>query len=259
MTKLSLDGATLAYDDAGSGAPPLLFVHGWGGRRANFAPQVAHFARTHRVVAIDRRGHGESEAPVQEYTISGASDDLASVCRELGLARAVVVQHSMDRLGFDFAAHHADLVLALCVLDGPTLAGPAFDEAGRQFLRGLESDQWQAAIRGFAEQMLFAPGTPAEARDQAIAEVLATPRHVLVSSWRHFLDYPTERALPDVHCPLLYVGGAFPADLERLRSLCPQLETAEVRDRGHFIQLTAADDVNDIIAGFVGRVTAAVA
>ena len=259
MNRLNVDGAALAYDDVGSGAPPLLLVHGWGSSRASFAPQVAHFAPTHRVVAIDGRGHGESDAPAQEYTIAGASDDLATACRELGLARAVVVQHSMDRLGFDFAARHPDLVLALCVLDGPTLAGPAFDDGGRQFLAGLESEHWQAAIRSFAEQMMFAPGTPPEVIDQAIAGVLATPRHVLVSSWRHYLDYPTERTLAEVTCPLLHVGGAFPADVERLRSLCPQLETAEVRNRGHFIQLTAAEDVNRIIAGFVDRVSAAVA
>jgi pimeloyl-ACP methyl ester carboxylesterase len=257
MATLTIDGCSLAYEDAGSGAPPLLFVHGWGGNRGNFAPQVAHFARAHRVVAIDRRGHGASDAPEQEYTIAGASDDLAAACRELGLDRAVVVQHSFDRLGFDFAARHPDHVLALCILDGPTLAGSAFDEAGRQFLGGLESDGWQAAIRGFADQMVFAPGTPAEAKEQAIAEMLATPRHVLVSSWRNFLDYPTEQALPAVRCPLLHVGGAFPADLDRLRSLCPQLEVAEVRNRGHFIQLTAAEEVNRIVAGFVERVGAA--
>ena len=259
MTKLRIDGVSLAYDDEGSGAPPILLVHGWGANRKHFAPQVAHFAPSHRVVAIDRRGHGESDAPDQEYTIEGASDELAAVCRELGLDRALVVQHSFDRLGYDFAARHPELVLALCVLDGPTLAGPGYDEGARQFLGGLESDGWQAAIRGFAEQMLFAPGTPAEVKDAAVAEVLTTPRHVLVSSWRNFIDYPTEKTLPGVRCPLLHVAGALPADLDRLRSLCPQLEVAEVRDRGHFIQLTAADEVNRIIAGFAERVSAAVA
>lgn len=185
MTRLTIDGVTLAYEDAGSGGPPLLLLHGWGGNRTNFAPQVAHFAGTHRAVAIDRRGHGESDAPEQEYTITGASDELASVCLELGLARAVVVQHSMDALGYDFAARHPDLVLALCILDGPTLAGPVFEEGGRQFLGGLESDGWREAIRGFAEAMLFAPGTPAEAKEGAIAQVLATPRQVLVLSLIH--------------------------------------------------------------------------
>ena len=144
--------------------------------------------------------------------MQGAADDLAALCRDLGLARVVMVQHSFDRLGYDFAAGYPDLVRALCVLDGPTLAGPQFEEGGQQFLQGLESDHWEAAIRGFADQMLFAPGTPQQVKDQAIEEVLATPRHVLVSTWREFLSYPTETALPDVRCPFLYVGGGAPGE-----------------------------------------------
>ena len=259
MARLTVEGVSLAYDEAGSGAPPLLFVHGWGGNRSNFAPQMAHFAQGHRVVALDRRGHGESDAPEQDYTVAGAGDELASLCRDLGLAPTVVVQHSFDRLGFDFAARYPEHILALCILDGPTLAGPQFEEAGHQFLQGLESDHWEAAVRGYAEQMLFAPGTPEQVKDQAIREVLATPRHVLASAWKEFLRYPTEAALVDVRCPLLYVGGTFPADLDRLRGLCSQLEVAEVRGRGHFIMLSAADEVNRLIDAFVERLPAPVA
>ena len=254
MDTVQVDGATLAYEEAGAGAPPLLFVHGWAGNRQNFAPQLAHFAGRHRVVAVDRRGHGASEAPEQEYTVEGASDDLAAVCRQLGLGRAIVVQHSYDRLGYDFAARYPELVLALAVLDGPTLAGPEWDAGCRQFLGALGSDHWQAAIRGFAEQAVFRPGMPEAMKDAAMAEILATPRHVLQSTWKHFVDYPTEATLAEVRCPLLFVGGSFPAGVDALRRLCPQLRVDEVRGAGHFIQLTAPDAVNRILGDFVAEV-----
>ena len=259
MPTMTLDGIKLVYDDAGAGAPPLLFVHGWAGNRTNFDPQLAHFAGSHRVVAVDRRGHGQSDAPEQEYTVEGATDDLAALCREVGLDRAIVVQHSYDRLGIDFAARHPELVLALAILDGPTLAGPEWDAAARGFLQALESEQWKAAIRGYADQAVFPPGMPEAAKDQAMAELLATPRHVLVSTWRHFLDYDTEGALREIDCPLLHVSGSFPSDRDRLRALCPQLEVADVPGRGHFIPLTAPNEVNAILAAFVDRVTSAVA
>jgi pimeloyl-ACP methyl ester carboxylesterase len=263
MPTMDINGTTLAYDDAGSGAPPLLLVHGWAGNRTIFAPQIAAFGLRHRVVAVDLRGHGQSASSSRQpagererdYTIEAASEDLAAVCRALGLDRAVVVQHSYDRLGYDFAARHAELVRALVVLDGPTLAGPEWDAGARKFLDALESDHWQAAIRGYADQAVFAPGTPAEVKEHALAEIFATPRPVLVSTWRNFVAYDTAATLPAVRCPLLYVGGAFPADVARLRELCPQLEVAEVRGRGHLIPLTAADEVNDILAAFVARVS----
>jgi pimeloyl-ACP methyl ester carboxylesterase len=256
MPDMVLDGVKIAFDDVGAGGPPLLFVHGWAGNRTNFAPQLPFFSGTHRVVSVDRRGHGDSAAPEQDYTVEGAADDLAALCRELGLGRAVVVQHSYDRLGFDFAARYPELVLALAILDGPTLAGPAWEAGSRQFLHGLESDGWRDAIRGFAAQAVFPPAMPAEAKERALDALFATPHHVLVSSWRSFVDYDLEGVLPLVRCPLLHVAGAFPSDRDRLRELCPQCEQADVRGRGHFIQLTAPDDVNAILAGFVTRVSA---
>lgn len=258
MPATTIDGVRLVYDEAGAGAPPLLFVHGWAGNRGNFGPQLAHFAAGHRVVAPDRRGHGASDAPKQEYTVEAAADELAALCRELGLDRAVIVQHSYDRIGVDFAARYPELVLALALLDTPTLAGPEWDAGCRSFLDALQSDGWEEAIRGFAETAVFPAGMPEEFKAAALAELFATPRHVLVSSWRAFVDYDLEAALASVRGPLLHVAGAFPSDQDRLRALCPQMQTAEVRGRGHFIQLTAPDEVNRILDGFVSRVAAPV-
>ena len=255
MDTLQVDGASLAYEDAGAGAPPLLFVHGWAGNRTNFAPQMAAFAGEHRVVAVDRRGHGASDAPDQEYTVEGAADDLAAVCRQLGLSRAIVVQHSYDRIAYDFAARYPDLVLALAVLDGPTLAGEDWDAGCRQFMVALEGDHWREATRAFADQAVFPAGMPEAVKAAAMAELLATPRHVLLSSWRHFLDYETEDALANVRCPFLFVRGSFPSDVDRLRSICPQVRVADVPGAGHFIQLTAADAVNGILGRFVADET----
>jgi pimeloyl-ACP methyl ester carboxylesterase len=68
------------------------------------------------------------------------------------------------------------------------------------------------------------------------------------------VDYPAEQAVAALGCPLLYVAGSMPADLGRLRELCPQVEVAELRGRGHFVQLTDPTAVNDILAAFVARV-----
>ena len=257
MDTLQVNGATLAYEEAGVGSPPLVFVHGWAGNRRNFTPQMARFALNHRVVAVDRRGHGDSEAPDQEYTVEGAADDLAVLCRELGLARAIVVQHSYDALTYDFAVRYPELVLAIAVLDAPTLAGAGFQAACADFLTGLQSDHWREAIRGFAEQAVFPPGMPEEAKGAAMAELLLTPRHVLVSSWRHFIEYPTAERVAQVTCPFLFVRGTFPSDTDRLRAVCPPVRVEEVPDAGHFIQLTAPEVVNRLLEDFAAQVSQA--
>jgi pimeloyl-ACP methyl ester carboxylesterase len=52
MATIVHNGITLAYEDRGAGKPTFVFVHGWTCNRSFFAPQIAHFARQHRVVSI---------------------------------------------------------------------------------------------------------------------------------------------------------------------------------------------------------------
>lgn len=63
MATIVHKGTKLAYEDRGAGKPAFVFVHGWTCNRSFFAPQAEHFARRHRVVSLDLRGHGESDKP----------------------------------------------------------------------------------------------------------------------------------------------------------------------------------------------------
>jgi pimeloyl-ACP methyl ester carboxylesterase len=51
-------------------------VHGWTCDRSFFAPQAEHFARRHRVVSVDLRGHGESDKPHGAYPVAAYADEL---------------------------------------------------------------------------------------------------------------------------------------------------------------------------------------
>ena len=47
MNEIWCEGLKLSYDEAGSGAPALLFVHGWCCDHTYFAPQFEHFQSRH--------------------------------------------------------------------------------------------------------------------------------------------------------------------------------------------------------------------
>ncbi len=63
-----INGLTLAYTDEGKGTP-VVFVHGFPLNRNMWAPQVQALSRQHRVITVDLRGHGESDAPLWRYTM----------------------------------------------------------------------------------------------------------------------------------------------------------------------------------------------
>src|SRR5690348_10490166 len=98
MTDTTTKSATrnsvaLRYTEAGAGDPPILFVHGWTCNRDNWRDQIPHFAKKHRVVAIDLRGHGDSDKPDEDYSVQGFVDDVAWLIGELQLEAPVVVGH----------------------------------------------------------------------------------------------------------------------------------------------------------------------
>src|SRR5262245_9016399 len=111
MAMIERNGLRLAYDDRGAGEPVMVFVHGWTCDRSFFAPQAEHFARRHRVVSVDLRGHGESDKPNEPYPIGAYADDIAYLLDQLGLGKVVAVGHSSGGLTvLQLAASHPQCV-----------------------------------------------------------------------------------------------------------------------------------------------------
>ncbi|MBN0047072.1 alpha/beta hydrolase [Streptomyces actuosus] len=88
------DGVRLHYLEAGSG-PDMLLVPGWSQTAAQWRHQIADFARTHRVIAVDHRGHGESGKPDHGYRVARLSADIHQLVHRLDLTDVVWVAHSM--------------------------------------------------------------------------------------------------------------------------------------------------------------------
>jgi pimeloyl-ACP methyl ester carboxylesterase len=75
--------------------PALLFVHGLSGCWQNWLENIPHFARCHRVVAMDLPGFGASPLPREKITIPGYGGVLDAICEQLGIESAAVVGNSM--------------------------------------------------------------------------------------------------------------------------------------------------------------------
>ncbi len=74
---------------------PIVFVHGLGGCWQNWLENIPHFARNHRVLALDLPGFGHSPMPPWEISIESHGRLLHDFCEALGVRDAAVVGNSM--------------------------------------------------------------------------------------------------------------------------------------------------------------------
>jgi len=77
------------------GRPALLLLHGIGDSSDTWRDLVPVLAREHTVIAPDLLGHGRSDKPRADYSISAFANGLRDLLGVLGIERASVVGHSL--------------------------------------------------------------------------------------------------------------------------------------------------------------------
>ena len=92
--KARINGVDLGYSDEGQGAPVVL-LHAFPLNRTMWAPQVDELQHRYRVITIDLRGHGESDAPMWRYTLEQFADDVIALLQHLSITKATFVGLSM--------------------------------------------------------------------------------------------------------------------------------------------------------------------
>lgn len=113
-----LHGHRLSLRIGGTDGPVLLLLHGLLGSGASFGPALDELARTHRVVAPDLMGHGESEKPPGDYSLGAFATQARDLLVVLGVTSATVVGHSLGGgIALQFAHQFPRLVERLVLVD----------------------------------------------------------------------------------------------------------------------------------------------
>jgi pimeloyl-ACP methyl ester carboxylesterase len=263
---LKRNGVRLAHFETGPAnprTPPLVLVNGWTGDHRIFMPQIAHFGQTRRVVAINLRGHGDSDAPKQDYTMAGFADDIAWQCEQLALQRPVVIGHSLGgAIALEMCGRHPELASGLIMIDSIVMGRKELRESLEVslLLQGIGGPDYLAVSRANAWEIGCDYDDPA--RRQAIFDEYilppceSTPQHVAFSALRNVLDHEPTAAAEACRIPMAYISADVPLvnmarDLDRLKELCPQLVIAKTMLAGHFNTIEVADQVNAMIERFL--------
>ena len=132
---VNVNGIRLHYLDWGGRGPVLLFLAGLGCSAHIFDRFAPRFVDKFHVLALTRRGHGESDYPETGYDIDTLTEDIRRFMDSLKIDRAVLVGHSLAGIELSrFAAVYPERVLKLVFLD------TAYDRASPAFKTMQEKD-----------------------------------------------------------------------------------------------------------------------
>ena len=151
-------GGSIAWRELGDG-PPVVFLHGLGGTRVSWGPQLRGLSDQFRCIAWDMPGYGDSE-PLEPLTYKGIADRLVGFLDHLELEHA-------DLVGLSFGGMHAlhtainypDRVRRMVLAD----SSPAFG------MDGTTVEDWTRSRL----EPLDRGETPADAADHVIDAITA--------------------------------------------------------------------------------------
>lgn len=272
---VTLHGLRLRYREWGRvQADPLILLHGLGSHVNAWEPFARAMADLYRVLALDERGHGQSDW-ADQYTLEGMAADTRAFDQTLGLRRFALLGSSMGGINaYLYAARHPETLTHLVIVDiAPDIADNL--AAGRAGLEQTGWSGWPTVVSTVAEArilvqteppLLFddpedavrqaleqAPNRPADAERQRILTNLVR-RDDGRWTWRYdpvfrspivgtLPSSATQWALmPQITCPTLLVRGADSPMLsretaDRMVRAIPNCRLIEVADAGHAVAL----------------------
>jgi (E)-2-((N-methylformamido)methylene)succinate hydrolase len=249
------DGRAVRLLEAGAG-PTVLLLHGVGLQAEAWEPQIAALAETHRVVAADLPGHGQSDALPGTPALPDYVAWAARLVQALGVGPVALAGHSMGAL----------ITLGL-VVDRPDLV----DRAALLCPVYRRSPEARTAVLARAEEISVGRGgidgplsrwfgdEANRLRTRVAGWLRSVPQAGYAAAYRAFAEGDAVYAdrIGSISRPLLVLtadGDANSnADMTRqMAALAPKGRAVVIEGHRHMVPMTAPDPVNAALRDWLG-------
>jgi pimeloyl-ACP methyl ester carboxylesterase len=270
--RTTIDGSEMTYVDIGSG-PAIVFVHGLGGSWQNWLENLPHFAASHRCIAPDLGGFGQSEPVHGEVSIERYGRNLHELLVHLGIESAVVVGNSMGGfISIELALRHPEMVERLVLVSAAVLWQEYRRAKPLVVLANATEGTLGRAIIGLQPRLATRPRLretalrfggfvkPRKLPRELQRELILTARRTegFLPALKALADYPLREELAEVEVPTLIVwGDADPlvgvSHAKELESLIPGSRAVVYERTGHVVMAERPErfnaDVDEFLAG----------
>jgi pimeloyl-ACP methyl ester carboxylesterase len=258
--KVQLNGVEIAYTDQGKG-PPILFIHGYPLSKAMWEPQVKGLSSNSRVITLDLRGHGESEAPLWLYTMDIFADDIRALLDHLSIDQVVLAGFSMGGyITFAFYRKYRNRVKALVLADTRAQADSPEGKQGRFKSAQTAYKEGTGPIADAMVPKLLTPQSVQGRPDlvQTVRKIIAgTPVAGIVGDLMAMAERPDSvPLLSEIICPTLILVGEQdgltpPADAKLMVEKIKKAQLEIIPAACHLSNLEQPDHFNKAVRKFL--------
>ncbi|GAB4354580.1 MAG: alpha/beta hydrolase [Candidatus Abyssubacteria bacterium] len=259
MSFCVINGVRIFYECEGEG-PPLVLVHGAGQDTVSWRYNVPHFARSHRVIALDLPGHGKSGMVLPHIS---ATDDFVrfvwGVIDALNLERPVLAGHSMGSgICLAVALEHGPRLGGVVAVDGADkVVGVFGEEIHEAYINSPLDLMMEMSMESF--RALCSTSTPQERIEEIAQDLLRIHPRVTASDTRAFNSFNISERSGDICVPVLFISGAedflvTPTMVRETASRFPNSQVVILDGVGHFPHTEAPERFNREVSEWLARV-----
>ena len=257
-----VNNITIGYSDQGTGLP-IVFLHAFPLNRTMWVPQARPLSLHFRIITIDLRGHGESDAPLWRYTLEQSADDVSALLGHLEIRRALFVGLSMGGyILFAFYRRYAARVKGLILADTKAQADTEEGKDGRFQLAQIAYKKGPSAIADVMIPKLLSPAT-IQTNPALVQQVRAMIEGNQISGIAWDLMAMAERSdsvplLSQITCPTQIIVGELdqatpPSDSKLIAEQILHARLAIIPNAAHLSNLEQPEAFNQIVAAFASE------
>lgn len=257
MPTVKVNGVEISYADEGQGEP-ILFLHGLGISQRDWSRQIEYFRQNYRVLAPDFRGHGDSEKPDAEYSISIHSADIVALMDVLSLDSVHIVGFSMGGMvAFQLAVDAPERLRTMTIVNsGPALPNDTFAAKKMLWSRLLWIHLF--GMKRFAQKVaenMFVSNDQNEAISALAAQIASNPKKIYLKNLKSLWGWGVLEQLADIEIPTLMLAGDCDySPVAVKQAIVDAMQCAElvvVKNSGHGTPIEKPDETNRAIKAFL--------
>lgn len=251
----SVNNIHLNVLETGSGPLTLVFMHYFGGSALEWQDVMDQLADRYRCIAIDLRGHGDSDGPDDGYSVDEMANDIISLIGLLSIGPFVLVGHSMSgKVALALATRQLPGLQSLVLVSpSPPLPEPIPDDERQKLLDGY--GKREAAVQTLKN--ITATPISEAVSEQIIADDLRTAK----PAWNAWLLHGSKEDISDrmhyVSVPVHIIVGsedrALPPDVQH-RMVVPYLKNATLTVCNGAGHLLPWETPNELVAFITKKV-----